>query len=793
MRTACVVTVVCFCTAACVAATCPKCKRPVPEGQKFCGHCGTRVPSASRPKPRTVSYAGPQSEWDDQVVERAIDRAVKYLWSRQRSDGHWDSFKRSPTGMTGLAVYALLAAGARVDDKRMVKALNYMAKHETNRVYALGLRCNAWRLADLRARGKYAGHLRREGSKLVHSINRTSGGWHYETTDRKSVHNSTAQYGVLGAWALARATGEVPLGFWSRVRTYWNRGQHGDGGWGYAHTRSAWHGNEGRNMISCGSMSAAGLASLFVCYDALSAGLSLDCKDTRTPEDIRRGLDWFGKHFGRTLSGRTPACVHHSSMDAYYLYGVERVGLASGYKYFGTHDWFQMGASHLMKLQQKNGAIHKKAGGEDGTVGAISETAFSVLFLVRGRYPVVMNKLEFDGDWNNRPRDLANLTRWLEDRIELPVTWQIVSFASDPWKWHDSSIMYISASRAPKFTAAQLVKLRQYVLRGGTILSVTECNGQAFSTAMRAVYKELFPRYGLKLCPPGHDVYSQHVLARLSGKPMMFELSNGVRPLAIHVDEDLPRAWQTYALATRKHAFDGAANIICYVAGSRANFRPRGTIPWPAAGTFKPAASVTVTRVKHGGNYDPEPLSLHRFALMAGPETRIAVKVMPPTPLADLPRSGAKLAALTGTAAVNFSRAETDAVAAFVAGGGLLVVDAAGGSDDFARSADRMLEQAFARRPQSLSSTSPLLRQKGFELTRAVFRRRTVLRTNMTGHEFNLAGITVDDGRRLGVVFSRDDITGGLIGAEAFSVDGYSTATAYRIMRNAVLYAASRR
>jgi len=801
------------CVSACVAATCPeckrvvpsamtfcgncgrqvsgtaactKCKKPIPAAQKFCGNCGTKTPviHAPKPKPKFVTYPPPASVWDDQAIEKAIAKAVRFLWSRQRGDGSWASYGAYPTGATSAAVYALLESGVRVSDKRMAKALDWLARHETNKVYCLGLRCNAWLAADRQAPGKYSAYLMRDGFKLVKSIG-SSGGWNYDTTDRKRYHNSTAQYGVLGAWALARATGEVPATFWNRVQTYWYRGQHGDGGWGYAQTAKSFGGSSAKNRMSCGSMSAAGLASLFVCFDALSTGMSLECRGGRVPPGLQRGLSWFDKQFYNTLHGKTLACAH-VAMDAYYLYGVERVGLASGYKYFGTHDWFQMGARHLMKIQRGHGAVHRTMGGDHDKYGSISETAFAIVFWVRGRYPVVMNKLQFDGDWNNRPRDLANFTRWFERRVELPVTWQIVSFASDPWKWLDCPVMYISGSKAPRFTDSQIRMLGEYVRRGGTIFSVTECGGRDFAKAMADVYKKLFPTYRLELCGPTHDVYSRHVLARLTGRPTVLEVSNGVRPLAIHVDEDLPRAWQMYSVVTAKHAFDGGANIICYVAGATSNFRARNTIPWPAAAKFKPTGSVALTRVKYAGNYDPEPLSLHRFALLAGAETKIAVNVTAPTPIEDLPKSGAKIAALTGTGTFRLNRVQAEGLRKFVAGGGLLVVDAAGGNTDFARSAAEALEAAFDDRLRTIARGSPLLTCKGFALSKAYYRRRTVLRTNTTSNDFNLKALVFDDGRRIGVLFSRDDITGGLMGVEAFAVDGYSTKTAYRIMRNVV-------
>ena len=50
--------------------------------------------------------------------------------------------------------------------------------------------------------------------------------------------------------------------------------------------------------------------------------------------------------------------------------------------------------------------------------GPLIDTAFATLFLVRGRAPVAINKLDYTGDENAQchgnqcPRDVANLVRW---------------------------------------------------------------------------------------------------------------------------------------------------------------------------------------------------------------------------------------------------------------------------------------------------------------------------------------------------------------------------------------------
>ena len=53
---------------------------------------------------------------------------------------------------------------------------------------------------------------------------------------------------------------------------------------------------------------------------------------------IARGLQWMDRHFS---ASENPVRLRDYY---YYMYGVERVGLASGMKHFGGHDWYAEGA-----------------------------------------------------------------------------------------------------------------------------------------------------------------------------------------------------------------------------------------------------------------------------------------------------------------------------------------------------------------------------------------------------------------------------------------------------------------
>jgi hypothetical protein len=89
-------------------------------------------------------------------------------------------------------------------------------------------------------------------------------------------------------------------------------------------------------------MTAAGVATLFLLQDMLRPGQGMNCSGNVTDFQIERGLAWVGANFAQVR-------------DNYTLYGVERIGVASGYKYFGGQDWYAAGAERLVRVQNRDG------------------------------------------------------------------------------------------------------------------------------------------------------------------------------------------------------------------------------------------------------------------------------------------------------------------------------------------------------------------------------------------------------------------------------------------------------
>ncbi|KPK80778.1 MAG: hypothetical protein AMJ81_11330, partial [Phycisphaerae bacterium SM23_33] len=554
--------------------------------------------------------------------------------------------------------------------------------------------------------------------------------------------------------------------------------QNPDGGWGYGYQ---FGGGEG----SKGTMTAAGLTGVLVAFDNLQSEEFTKCGANPVIPPVQKALDWMDRHY-------SPAGSFGGGPYYYYLYGVERVGLASGYKYFGEKDWYKLGAARLINLQSPNGAWPA----EDLGGGPIGSTTFALLFLVRGRAPVLFNRLQYEGDWNNRPRALANLMRWTSRKFEGEVNWQIINLKVPVEEWHDAPILLLTGSKPPPFSPAELDKLRQFVYQGGLIFSVCECaaQGRAFDAAMRGqpgqpgIYQKLFPDYELKRLDENHPIYTAHF--KVGRRTPLWAISNGVRLLALHTTEDLPLPWQTNAYVTGEDAFELAFNIV-YFATDRASPRHRGTSTWPPDSPIVPLRLARVARIQHNGNWDPEPLAWTRFGMLMGQkwQTKLVCETVTP---GKLDVNEHRVAHMTGTNALSLSAPEKQALKAYVASGGTLIIDAAGGSEAFGSSAVALLNGLFGEGAlHHVPNMSPVYRLPGMEVEKVNYRRAA--RELLIDAKYpRIMGVTLDG--RVAVFLSREDLTSGLAGYPCFSCVGYAPGTveqpgsAIELMRNMVLY-----
>lgn len=775
---------------------------------------------------------------DVDAVLNAIERGQKYLWSarikadfndKQRAlaewkknppdaetkakikldpkdrgtvmvEGVWPPYGQYGTGhyytigQTCLAVYALIESGVSPVDERIRLALDWLARIPTHMTYELGLRANVWHIADRVTKQKYLGFLKRDVALLIRSTRDGSYNYFCYGKSRSSGDNSNSQYGLLGVWGGAQAGLPIPMQYWSTVEKRWKVRQGPDGGWSYRTSRFAFgtkaSAKDGTGPqwadISSATMSAAGLASLFVCYDNLNLKDFIQCNRNVTIPSIQKGLAWFDKNFPATIAGRR--------INGYYLYGLERVGLASGYKYFGKIDWYKEGVKKVLASQGSNGSWA-------GSHGPIVNTSYTLLFLARGLNPVVFNKLQFHGDWNNRPRDLASLTRWMSAQFERTLNWQIINLDVPVAELHDAPFLYISGSVKPGLSDEEKRKLKRYILEGGTVVSVTECGGQeGFRKGIREIYEELFPDYKLKDVGRDHPVYSVHY--KLYGNPKVYIMTNGIRPIVYHIDEDLSKDWQLQASRTRKGSFEIMGNIVLYHIGRFASLRPRGTSHWPEPLTQAELAGVKQTVPMAVVSLDlereglVEPLAYQRFATMLarrhstrveflGEESDVGVPTMK---LEKLGESGARVAVLIGSGKLSLDDAQKASIQKFIQAGGTILLDAQGGDRSFAMMAEPVFSQLFKGRVfERVKVDAEVYQMPGLEISEVAYRKPAQARLGNSKTPM-LQTIQTDGPGR--VYFSAQDISAGLAGYVCDLVDGYVPESSWMLMRNIVLQAA---
>jgi hypothetical protein len=521
---------------------------------------------------------------------------------------------------------------------------------------------------------------------------------------------------------------------------------------------------------------------MMVAKDYLDSGFGQAGK-ARPWAAIDNGLNWLD-------TGDNCMKVTGGIVDSGYgLYGLERVGLASGYKYFGKHDWYAEFAKQLVAEQHLDGswgAVPNAAG--NVAPSTLVDTAYALLFLARGRHPILFNKLRYDGKWNNRPRDVAHLATYAGKQLERPLNWQIVNLRRNWFDWMDCPVLYISGDTKPNMSARDYQTLREFVNGGGLIFTHADGGSAEFNRwVVTDLVRTVFPKYEMLQVPRDHPLYS--TVYRLKDPPPLLAVTNASRLLLIHSPTDVADGWQLNWTDEKKMAFQLGVNLFVYAAG-KGNLKNRlssNYIPeYPGAVT----STRQIARLQYAAEWDPEPYAWTRFGRFMEWETRLAIDPVT-VQLKELKPGSVPMAVLTGTVRHDFTEAEQKAARAYVEAGGILMIDACGGQADFVKSIQKtLLLQAFdGVSPLPLNDHHPLLlasRPGADDLTHAMYRG---FASEHGGRDVPIQAIAFGKGW---VIFSRLDITTGLLGTEQWGVLGYDPAYAQALMKNAVLWAFAR-
>jgi len=689
-------------------------------------------------------------------VEKAIRAGVEHLYTVQSGDNWdngWNQDNGNIGGRTALVTYALLAAGESPQNPKLKSAIDFLLKQKPPGIYTLGLRCNVWFLLPQTPEVKEAFHADALALQQAMKIKgKARGLYNYTRDDGLRYDHSVSQYGVLGLWAAAQANLELNANTWKNADEAWRRTQQKDGGWTY---------DDGEKAKSIPSMTAAGVASLFITQEYTNGMAGIGCTGNIKDEHIERGLKWMSDHF--------------KEVGNYYTwYGVERIGVASGLKYFGTVNWYHQGSDLMVRSQNKEGAW-----------GDIPDTAFAILFLVRGRAPVMMNKLDYIVDtagdkprpptWNQRPRDVANIARWTGRQIERDLNWQIVNLNVNVEELHDAPILFIAGKDSLQFTKEQEAKLKQFVEGGGLILGNADCASKPFAESFRKLGTKLFG-WEFRELPEDHPIYTSEQYKRVGWriKPSLLGLSNGARELMLlFPTADPAKGWQTQAfLGPDREPLSQLSTDIFLYAVDKQNLRYKGdTYLVNVKEKTSPAKTIKVARLQYSGNWDPEPGGWRRLNALMQNERKTAVETIT-VKLGEKKLAGQKIAHLTGTGRFTLNTLQREELRKFVEAGGTLIVDAAGGNGEFATAAETELVAIFpaSKNALRLIPISHALFSAGNKIEEVEYRpfARKLL-GNI--HLPRLRGMELNN--RLAVIFSGEDLSVGLVGQPVDGIVGY--------------------
>ncbi len=247
-------------------------------------------------------------------------------------------------------------------------------------------------------------------------------------------------------------------------------------------------------------------------------------------------------------------------------------GRLTGSRFFGEQDWFRVGAEALMHQQVKQSGAW---GGMLVESDKVLATSFALLFLGKGRAPVLINKLRHgpSGDWNKDLDDVGNLVGAVSKDWKTLLTWQSVdSTKATVADLLRAPILFMNGHKAPELAPAERQKLRAYVEQGGVIFAEACCGSAEFDKGFRRLLKELFPEQeaALRPLPDDHPIWRSRHRLDPKAHPML-GIPRGFRTAVIYSPKDLSCYWNQAERVRGNPAVIQAVkvgeNVVDYVTG----------------------------------------------------------------------------------------------------------------------------------------------------------------------------------------------------------------------------------
>lgn len=752
-------------------------------------------------------------------IQRAVEKARDFLVRQQKGDGYWEAMS-SPdkrVGATGLVLLALGNAGLTPDDPTMRRGLAWLRTQEPDDTYAVSLQTMALAMLSPEADAVILAKNVRWLEDAQVKVGPGAGSWSYKQAPGPTIgDNSNTQFALLGLHEAARAGMAVRDDTWVRSQQYWVSCANADGSWGYS----------GRSP-GTGSMTCAGIASIWITAENIgipdaqaAAGSVSCCGGGRSPDVLERGLAWLGRRFSVTQNPGTGG----DTWLYYYLYGLERVGRFTARRYVGDHDWYREGASMFVDAQDRLSGQFAARRIEDATVA----TSFALLFLAKGRRPVVVAKSRHgpEPDWNRHGHDIAHLVEFVESKWkkEYPagLSWHVLD---TPGATHEdlmqAPVLWLSGKDLFDLGPDAGRRLRAYLDEGGFVFAEACCpKSQEFDRRFRQLIGEMFPEpeYRLNLLPPEHPAWNAEEIVPPELQRPLLGIDYGCRTSVIYApptDGDgkggmpsLSCLWELGGPSRKKlppavaREVDAAlaigANVLAYATDRELKRKDElfdVALPVAPGGREFQRGQLALGKLRHGGQCDAAPAALANILRAAAREIGVRVDDMPALiDPADEALFGYHMVFMHGRQAFSFDAPRRKHLGEFLDRGGMLFADSICASPGFAEAFRKEIAQILPGKPlEEIPAGDPLFTAAeygGYDIQTVTLRERADrdgprgLRKRQTAPR--LEGIKLGD--RWAVIFSPFDLSCALEKQNSMECPGYAREDAEKIALNILLY-----
>ncbi|MDR0390961.1 MAG: DUF4159 domain-containing protein [Planctomycetaceae bacterium] len=769
---------------------------------------------------------------DPQQVNLAIEQGKQFLKNRQKVNGNWEEMSgEERCGATALVIIALVSCGEPRNSEviqRGMKFLRAFSGKNAGRNYSIALQTMAFCLVDpVKDRLFISRNVELlESNQLRIKGNPHDGGWDY-TPGSSRTDLSNSQFSILALYEAERVGVKAKDDTWRRAYRYWsdtqNVGFPSTGSWGYVPSDSGKGSTDHR-----GSMTCAGLASLIITSGVLEKGAAavegekIFCfkqQDKMAADKLRLGFKWIADHFSVS---KNPG--FEGTYLYYYLYALERVGRMTNQRFIGNHDWYREGTDKLLTLRDKVDGSWR-----EGTL-IDSQTALALLFLSKGRRPVLLSKMQYGNDesWNIHPNDANNITFHAERRWSMDLTWQIVDVGrAGVDDLLQSPVLYFSGNqsiipKSEKELRLLVVKLRSYLDQGGFILADAQSNDKSFDTSFRELMRRVLPEpeYQLALLERTHPIWSADVVIAPNQVRPIEGINFGCRTSVVYLppvrDEsgkivrpsisclwELAKIFQrdgVYSAVVQRQIDAGVGiglNILAY-----ATNRELRTKDQMARDSVKTNVEdlrrgrVFAAVLDHGGGAGVAPRAVPNFLNWS--ESNIGFPVESRSELVgatDKKFFDNPVYFMHGRSKFTFTKTERDNLRKYLLSGGFLYVNSICSSKAFTESFLAEIREIFSGEMMSPVQSDDLLLSDqfgGYKIKTLELRvPERVPNKQITSQkrsvEPELYGIKLND--RWVVIFSPNDISCALESAGTLECRGYTRDAALRLSVNVLLYA----